>query len=421
MEIKDNKIYLGNICVETLAKKYGTPLYVYEKDTIINKISLFKNAFNKIDNLKIYYAIKANNNLSILNIIKSQNLGINAVSVEEAMTALKEGFSCDKIFFTGSNLTKEELKWLYKNKIKLNIDSLTDIERIAILLKEEKCKDKLSVNITINPGSKTNGHPETMNIGPAHKLGIPQKEIPDALKLAKKNNLLIDSAHAHIGSGIMDIDLYMLSFNMVLDAIANIPDLKQVNVGSGFGIKYNSKDKNMDFNLLGEEIHGVWHEFISDYGTTPALSFEPGKFFVAEAGFLLAEVTSIKTNQMYKFIGVNTGFHHLIRPMAFGSYHPIYNGSNVGQKGEIESVLITGNICEAKDIFTLNNGKPEPRDLPMFTLGDIVIFGMTGAYGYAMTSNYNLRTRPAEVLVENGKDLLIRERESLEDILKNNC
>lgn len=420
MEIKNNKIYLGDICVEELAKEYGTPLYVYEKETFTKKINFFKNSFKEIEKLKIYYAIKSNNNLHLLKILKDNNIGINAISIEEAITALKAGFSKEEIFFTGANLTKEEIKFLIQNGIKLNIDSLSDFEKIYEVIKELKIKDKIKANITINPEIKTNGVPENLNVGPTYKLGISQNDIPLAIKLSKKYGIIIDSAHAHIGSGITDVDLYLLSFNIVLDTISQIPKLKQINVGSGFGIKYSPKDKTLDFELLAKEINGVWKEFCEDYDDTPVLSFEPGRILIAEAGFLLAEVTSIKTTSLYKFIGVNTGFNHLIRPMAFGSYHPIYNGSNVGEKGTIESVVVTGNICESKDIFTLENGKPSPRDLPSFKLGDIIVFALTGAYGYSMSNNYNLRPRPAEVLVEKGQSFLIRKRETIDDLLRNN-
>ncbi|MBN2546498.1 MAG: diaminopimelate decarboxylase [Spirochaetes bacterium] len=421
MEIKNNKLYLGDNNVEDLAKKYGTPLYVYEKSSIDEKIKIFKEAFKDIDNLKIYYAAKANSNLALMKIFQKENIGIDAVSPEEVQAALKIGYKPEEILFTGNNLTLDEMKFIYSNGVKINLNTLSEIEKFGALLKDLKVKGKTSVSISINPNVGGTQHPQTITGGPNSKFGIYYDKICEALDLAGKNNLIIDSVHSHIGSGILDVDMYMLSFNMVLETVEKIPNLKQINLGSGFGVKYHPKEKSMDFELLGKEINGVWRDFCSDYGSTPVLSFEPGKFLIAESGYLLAEVTSFNKTPTFEFVGINTGFNHLIRAMAYGSYHPIYNGSNLGQEGSIDSVVITGNLCDSRDIFTVNGHDPISRDIPSYKIGSIVVIAIAGAYGYSMSSNYNLRVRPAEVLVENGKSQIIREREKIENLLKDNC
>ncbi len=421
MEIKNNKLYLGDINVEDLAEKFGTPLYVYEKTSIMEKIKTFKDAFKELENLKIYYAAKANSNLALMKIFKNENIGIDAVSPEEVQAALKIGYKPEEILFTGNNLTKSEMKFIYAAGVKINLNTLSEIEIFGSLLKELKVKNKTAVSISINPNVGGTHHPQNITGGPNSKFGIYFDKIGEALETAAKNNLIIDSVHSHIGSGILDVDMYLLSFNMVLETVEKIPNLKQINLGSGFGVRYHPKEKSMDFELLGKEINGVWRDFCSDYGSTPVLSFEPGKFLIAESGFLLAEVTSFNKTPTFEFVGINTGFNHLIRAMAYGSYHPIFNGSNLGQEGSIDSVVIAGNLCDSRDIFTVNGHEPVTRDIPSYKIGNIVIIGIAGAYGYSMSSNYNLRVKPAEVLVEHGISQLIREREKIENLLKDNC
>jgi len=418
MEIKDNKLYIGGISVDELASNYGSPLYVYDESIIHEKIKIFKEAFTEIDNLKIYYAVKANSNINILKIFKNENIGFDAVSPEEVELALRIGYKKDDILFSGNNLTKNEMRKIYESGIIVNLDSLSQIETFGQLVKELKFKEKVPVSIRINPDVGGRNHPETITGGPNSKFGIYYDKVSDALKLAEKNNLVIEQINSHIGSGILEADMYMLAFNMVLETAEKIPGLKQINLGGGFGVKYHPKEKSMDFTLLGKEVNAVWRDFCSDYGSVPVLSFEPGRFLIAEAGYLLAEVTSFNATPTYHFVGINTGFNHLIRPMAYGSYHPIYNGSNVAGDGSIDSVIIAGNLCESKDIFTVKKGVLEPRDMHTFNIGDIVVIAVTGAYGYSMASNYNLRTKPPEVLINNGKAVLIRERETLDYLLK---
>jgi diaminopimelate decarboxylase len=235
--------------------------------------------------------------------------------------------------------------------------------------------------------------------------------------LAASLDLEIKGIHAHIGSGILKVDQFIEAMDMVLKSADRITDLDFVDFGGGIGIPYKPEEVPFDLKAFGIKASKFMRDFSDKYGSQLEFSFEPGKYLTAEAGYLLVKATNKKETPSYRFVGTDSGFNHLIRPILYGSYHHILNCSN--PEGELEDVLIAGNICESGDLFTIDSDGPQPRKIPEVRIGDILAITNAGSYGFTMSSNYNARPRPAEVLVEDGKARLIRKRETFEDLIRN--
>ncbi len=410
MQIKDNKIYFGNITAEELVKKYGSPLYVYEKEKIEERADNLTKAI-KYKNKELKYACKANTNIEIMKILKNKGFGIDAVSPGEIYAALLAGFSSEQILFTVNNATVEEMEYAVKNKILINLDSLSAVERFG------ERYNGADLCIRINPNVGAGHHNHVITGGPESKFGISYKEVDEVLKIASMYNLKIVGIHQHIGSGILDPDIYIKAMKVLMDVAPAFKDLKFIDFGGGIGVPYKKEDKPIDIDELGIKITDEFENFCKSYGKELKLELEPGRYLVAESGYLLATVTSVKKGEKYIFVGTDTGFNHLIRPAMYGSYHEIYNASN--PEGNKIPQVIAGNICESGDTFTRDENGIVERLLPEFREEDIVCIANAGAYGYSMASFYNSRPRPAEVLVDKLGVKLIRKRDTLEDLFKN--
>ena len=402
MQIINNKLVLGRVKADALAKKYGTPLYVYEEEKIRERYGdLIKNINYK--KLKIYYACKQNSNLEILKFLRKEGASIEAVSCGEVMAASKAGFKANQIIFTCSNLTEEELKFLIKNKIMVNIDSLSQLEKYGKLNPNSK------VSIRINQGIGAGHHEHVITGGKNSKFGIYPGELKQAEKIAQKYGIKIVGLHQHIGTNVLDGAIFLEAMRALLKTAEKIKNLEFIDFGGGFGIPYGPGERNLNMQFLGKNIAQLFTSFCKHYGKELTLCFEPGRYIVGESGFLLTKVVDIKKTPFKTFVGVNSGFNHLIRPMMYGSYHKIINATTV--EGQKEIVTVAGNICESLHIFSKN------KQITKFKEGDILALLNTGASGYAMSSTYNLRARPAEVLVLKGKSKLIRKRDNLKDII----
>ena len=251
------------------------------------------------------------------------------------------------------------------------------------------------------------------NISVGHidsKFGISIHQIPHILRIVENTKMNINGIHMHTGSDILDIDVFLYASEILFDTAKHFKNLDFIDFGSGFKVPYKDGDIETNIEELGEKLSKRFNEFCKNYGKKLTLAFEPGKFLVSQAGQFLVKVNAVKQTTSTVFAQVDSGFNHLIRPMLYGAQHEIRNISNPDGRERFYSVV--GYICET-DTFANN------RRITEINEDDILAFSNAGAYCYSMSSNYNSRYRPAEVLVYNGDAHLIRKRETFEDIIKN--
>ena len=408
--IKNNKFYIDKFSCEDLIAEFGSPLYVYNGQTFRDRFNSLANAFD-YPKIRIYYACKSNTNINVLKIFKELGSNVDTVSPGEIFIALKAGFKPEDLLFTPNNPSSEEMKYAIDRNIMVTVGSLSIIEEYA------KIGGSRDICIRVNPDIGFGHHGYVITGGPKSKFGIYFDQMDRARDLASKLGLNIKGIHAHIGSGILEVDQFIEAMDMVLKTAGTMGDLDFVDFGGGIGVPYKPEEKPFDLDNFGKKASDFMRDFSGRYGRGLEFCFEPGKYLTAEAGYLLIKVTNRKETPLYKFVGTDSGFNHLIRPILYGSYHNIINCSN--PDGKAEEVVVAGNICESGDVFTVGPDGPEPRKIPEAKIGDILAITHAGSYGFTMASNYNSRPRPAEVLIEDGKVRLIRKRETLEDLIAN--
>ena len=387
-----------------LAHEFGNPLYVYDAAIIEQQYQRLTTAFSKVPTLRINYAMKALSNVTILKLLKNLGSGLDTVSFQEVQLGLHAGFTPDKIIFTPNGVSFEEIEAVAKLGVQINIDNLSVLEHFGTKY------PKIPVCIRINPHVMAGGN---QNISVGHidsKFGISIYQIPHIIRIVENTKMHINGIHMHTGSDILDIEVFLYAAEILFDAAKNFKELDFLDFGSGFKVPYKKGDIETNIEELGKKLTKRFLAFEKEYGRELTLAFEPGKFLVSEAGFFLAKVNVIKQTTSTVFAGIDSGFNHLIRPMLYGSQHSIENISN--PKGKERFYTVVGYICET-DTFANNRKIAEIHE------GDTLCFRNAGAYCFTMASNYNSRYKPAEVLWKDGKGHLIRERETMEDILKN--
>ncbi|WP_194850479.1 diaminopimelate decarboxylase [Nonlabens antarcticus] len=387
-----------------VAQEHGSPVYVYDAAAIISQYERLTSAFAKAKNLRIHYAVKALSNISILKLFKQLGAGLDTVSSQEVQLGLAAGVDPSKIIYTPNGVSLEEIEKVAKLGVQINIDNLSILEQFGAK------HPTIPVCVRINPHVMAGGN---ANISVGHidsKFGISIHQIPHLLRIVENTGMTVNGVHMHTGSDILDIGVFLYATEILFETAAKFKDLEFIDFGSGFKVPYKEGDVSTDIEDLGEQLSERFNDFCKSYGREIALAFEPGKFMVSEAGHFLAKVNVIKQTTSTVFAGIDSGFNHLIRPMLYGSYHGIKNISN--PEGKMRFYSVVGYICET-DTFAQN------RQISEIAEGDILSFSNAGAYCYSMASNYNSRYRPAEVLWYNGKPHLIRERETMDDILKN--
>jgi len=389
--------------LRSLAKKYGSPLYVYNAEKIISQYRRLENAFSGVKDLKINYATKALSNISVLKLIRSLNGNLDCVSIQEVQLGLEAGFKPNQISFTPSGVSMDELDKAVSFGIKITLDSLPVLKEFGFKYPE------FPVAIRINPHIRAGGNKKISVGHVSSKFGISKEHMAEVLEIIKQTGTRIEGVHMHKGSDILDIDVFVRGAEILFDIARNFDDLDFIDFGGGFKVAYRDDDPATNIEEFGRIMTDRFNEFCKDYGKDLSIEFEPGKFLVSECGHFLAKVNVVKPNTNTIFAGIDTGLNHLIRPMYYDAYHHIDNISN--PSGEEIDYTVVGYICET-DTFAKNRPIAEIRQ------GDILSFKNAGAYCFSMASNYNSRCRPAEVLVYRNKDYLIRERETFEDLLK---
>ena len=387
-----------------LAKQFGSPVYVYDTSVISAQYKKLKTAFKKVKNIKINYAVKALSNISILAFLKELGSGLDTVSIQEVELGIKAGFSPDKIIFTPNGVSLEEIECAAKKGVKINIDNLSILEQFGTKFPE------IPVCVRINPHVMAGGN---RNISVGHidsKFGISIHQIPHILRIVKNTNMNVNGIHMHTGSDILDIDVFLHASEILFNTAKQFKNLDFIDFGSGFKVPYYKGDIETNIEEFGERLSKRFNEFCIEYGKDLTLAFEPGKFIVSEAGHFIAKVNVVKQTTSTVFAQIDSGFNHLMRPMMYDSFHQIDNISN--PKGRDRFYSVVGYICET-DTFGSN------RKINEITEGDYLAFRNAGAYCFTMSSNYNSRFRPAEVMFKEGKGYLVQKRETMEDLLKN--
>jgi diaminopimelate decarboxylase len=403
MELKDGKYYLsGGVDPLEIAEEYGLPLYIYDSAIIKRQIDRFNKAFT-VKKMKLNYACKALTNINILKLMRKWGMGLDAVSIQEVRLGLHAGYLPDEILYTPNCVSLEELSLAVELGVKINIDNISILEQFGDHYPNYPLCIRLNPHVMAGGNSKiSTGHIDS-------KFGISIHQLPHVHRIVENFGLNIEGLHMHTGSEILDTEVYLRVSEILLNTAKEFKDLQFIDFGSGFKVSYKNDGIETDIEDLGVQLSARFEEFCKSYGRELTLIFEPGKFLVSESGYFLTKVNVVKQTTSNVFAGVDSGLNHLIRPMFYNAYHNITNISKAEGRKRIYTVV--GYICET-DTFGVN------RKMTEIAEGDVLCFHNAGAYCYMMSSNYNSRYRPAEVLVHEGKAHLIRERETMTDILK---
>ncbi len=409
MNYQDGRLLIGGVSAHELVEEFGSPLYVYEEEIIRERVSELKRAIT-YQPKEIKYACKANTNMEIMRLLCEEGTGIDAVSPGEIRAALDAGFDPARILFTANNAPWDEIEYAVDRGVMVNIDSLTYLRRFG------EIHPGGEVCVRINPNVGAGHHNHVITGGPESKFGILYSQVDEIMDTARKKGLKISGVHHHIGSGILSADTFVKAVDVLMEIASKFQNLSFVDFGGGIGVPYREGEKRIDIEKLGTLIAQEFSAFCESYGKKLRLLIEPGRYIVAESGYLLATVTAVKQGETHRFVGVDTGFNHLLRPAMYGSYHQILHGGKQG--GEMVPQTIAGYLCESGDTFTRNENGIVDRELPLFEEGDVVCICNAGAYGYSMASQYNSRPRPAEVIVKGNSARCVRRRETLDDIFE---
>lgn len=389
--------------ISQICQQFGTPLYLYDAEKITAQAESLKKAFTGAD-LRIKFAAKALTNIAILKLLQQNGVGVDAVSINEARIAIHAGHLGNDINFTPSNVDLSEIKEGVGLGLNINIESLPMLEKFG-----KEFGSSYPVGIRLNPHIMAGGN---LKISTGHvnsKFGISIQQLPQIKDIIKKHSIVLQGLHIHTGSEIVETEVFMQMSDIFFGMAKDFQDLKFIDFGGGFKVAYKKDDKITDLPAIGSRLVEKFRAFENETGRHLQLWIEPGKYLVSEAGLLVARTTVVKETPALTFAGIDTGLNHLIRPMMYNAYHEIVNISN--PNGPMKTYTVVGNICETDTLGS-------DRQLNEVREGDLIVLMNAGAYGYSMASNYNSRMRPAEVLVYKGKAHLVRQRDTLDDLLR---
>ncbi len=402
MQLVDKSYQIQGLPVIELCKKYGLPLFVYDGQRIEEQYHRLSDAFD-VPKIRFHYACKALSNVSILRLIRALGAGVDVVSIGEILLALQAGFQPDDIMYTPSSVSIAEYEEAMKHSVRINVDNLERLEYFGKHFPDQP------ICIRINPHIMAGGN-KKISVGHIDsKFGISIHQIGRIRELVDQYKISVEGLHMHTGSDILDVDVFLAATDVLFAAAREFPEISFIDFGSGFKVKYRVDDNETNIELFGQEMSRKFRKYCREVGKELQLIFEPGKFLVSEAGYFFVKTNLVKHTTSTVFAGVDSGFNHLIRPMFYDAHHEIENISNPTGLPKIYSVV--GYICET-DTFAWNRKIPEIRE------GDILVFRNAGAYSFQMASNYNSRLIPAEVLLYQGQDYLIRERQDFDDLIR---
>ncbi|MCH8568963.1 MAG: diaminopimelate decarboxylase [Balneolales bacterium] len=387
------------------ANAFGTPLYIYNEQKIIDQCKAVKDVFTDLP-VHWLYAIKANDNPFIMETIRAMGIGFDTVSYEEVILCKEFTNTHSEIFYTENSMSDYEMDAAIKDGVVLNIGSLKRLERFCMHPESKRCC--LRVNPAIG-----DGHHARVNTGDSEsKFGVRIGLLREAAEMAVKHGKIIEGIHAHIGSGIKEPENLLAAMKVMLELSEEFPDLEYINFGGGMPTPYTASDAPFNMKRFAELASPVLRDDLSRRKPGFRYYFEPGRWFVAESGFLLCSVQTVKDQIETTYLGTDTGMHHLMRPIIYDAYHQVVNLSKFGQVAD-HRYTISGNICESGDILAFD------RMMPRANMGDVLAICDAGAYGMTMASQYNRRALPAELMIRpDGSFKLIRPARSQEETVK---
>lgn len=400
--IKDSSV-LADDYLATLAHEFGTPLYVYHAERIEKQYHRLQQAFSN-SKVRFFYACKALTNINILRLMKQLGSGLDTVSIQEVKLGLMAGFDPQDINFTPNGVSLDEITAARELGVRINIDNLSILEQFG-----KKFGNSYPVSIRLKPHIMAGGN---LKISTGHadsKFGISIHQISQIERVVKNTDLHVNGLHIHTGSEIKEVEVFLQVAEIMFEMAGHFNQLDFLDLGSGFKVPYKPGDPETDIEHVGKSISATFNAFSKKYKHSLELWFEPGKFLVSEAGYFIVKANVIKTTPTTVFVGVDSGFNHLIRPMFYNAFHLIRNISN--PHGLEKNYAVVGNICET-DTFGWDRKINEVRE------GDFLAMYNAGAYGFEMSSNFNSRLKPAEVLIKDGKAHLIRTRDTMDDLLR---
>jgi diaminopimelate decarboxylase len=386
-----------------IARSFGTPVYIYNADRIAIQYKKLQTAF-KDCNARFFYACKALTNINILKYVHSLGANLDCVSINEVLLGLKAGFEPKNILFTPNCVDFDEYITAKELGVNINIDNISILEQFG-----NRFGNTYPVCIRLNPHIMAGGN---FKISTGHvdsKFGISIHQVRHIERVVRSTKIQVTGIHMHTGSEIKDIGVFLEGLEVMFSMAKHFPELEFIDLGSGFKVPYQPGDSEVDLNALGAKVAEAFAQYEKESGSKLQVWFEPGKYLVSQSGYFVVKANVIKQTPATVFVGVNSGFNHLIRPMFYESYHHIINISNPDGPERIYTVV--GNICET-DTFAWDRKLNEVRE------GDLLVFLNAGAYGFEMSSHFNSRLKPAEVLVLEGKPHLIRKRDEFQDLLR---
>jgi diaminopimelate decarboxylase len=395
---------LTNAQLINIANEFGTPVYVYHAERIEQQLQELQQAFAGCK-AKFFYACKALTNINILKLVNQYGANLDCVSINEVKLGLMAGFEAKHILFTPNCVDFSEIEEAKQLGVNINIDNISILEQFGT-----RYGNSYPVCIRLNPHIMAGGNYKISTGHIDSKFGISIHQLRHIERIIKSANLHVNGLHMHTGSEIKDIEVFLRGLEVMFDIATHFPEIEFIDLGSGFKVPYQEGDVATDVRTLGGKVAEAFKAYEEETGRKLEVWFEPGKYLVSEAGYFVVKANIIKQTTATVFVGVNSGFNHLIRPMFYDAFHRIENISN--PQGPERIYTVVGNICET-DTFAWDRKINEVRE------GDYLVFYNAGAYGFEMSSNFNSRLKPAEVLVKGGDARLIRKRDTFEDLLKN--
>ena len=401
---------IGGHPIKDLVRQFGSPTYVYEAETIRERIAQLR----QFDVIR--YAQKANSNLAILDLMRREGVLVDAVSTGEIRRAVAAGFAFQgepaPVVYTADIFDRQTLQLVVDEHIHVNVGSPDMIEQLGQLAPGRE------ITLRINPGFGHGHSAKTNTGGQSSKHGIWYAELPEVLLLAQRFQLTVAGLHMHIGSGTDFEHLSQVCAAMEKTAAAVGSSIRSISAGGGLPTPYKPTDTGLDIDRYFQLWDQTRQRLASRFGHPVNLEIEPGRFLVAESGFLICEIRAVKKMGSNLFYLLDAGFNNLARPILYGAYHPMAVAFANGTNENLQDVIVGGPLCESGDIFTqVDGGLVCSRKLPVAKVGDFLIIQCAGAYGFAMSSNYNSKPFAAEVLIDAAECHLIRQRQSCEDLM----
>ncbi|HUR80944.1 MAG TPA: diaminopimelate decarboxylase [Thermoanaerobaculia bacterium] len=408
MEYRNHVLYIGNLSAEELAARFGTPLYVYDAAVIRRQMERVTGAFAGLP-FRPFYAMKANGNLAILRMLREGGFGCDCVSPGEIYLALHAGFTAEQIWFTCSNVSDDDLRAIPDPGIVVNVNSMSEIDRCLALDLPNP------IALRVNPDVGAGHHADVITAGGGVKFGIDLAELDSARILIEDAGRKVVGLHHHIGSGVESPQPLLQAARTLLELAPQFSTLQWLNFGGGMSVPYKPGEAEFPIEDYGRELTHIARSMLRARNLTAIL--EPGRYLVAQSGTLLTRATARRISVGVEWVGVDSGFNHLVRPSKYSAYHHILNASR-GDTGSSEEVVVAGNLCESGDVFTRTNGHVTARAIDPIQVGDLVAFRDAGAYGFSMASHYNARLLPPEILIDGDDARIIRARQSLDDLVR---